>query len=127
MSPVAADDRSAVRLGRVRGRYFRENFAQGGVDLVQIIPELVTDADAGVAAAGRPSGRSLLAVAAPDADSLERWRARMRALRPPALLPWRHELRGSDEGEGVDTALIDGRVGALGVEPPRAGQRGLFG
>ena len=24
-------------------------------------------------------------------------------------------------------ALIDARLGALGVEPPRAGQRGLFG
>ena len=46
MSPVAALDPSAVRLGHVRGRYFRENFAQGGVDLVQIIPELVTNADA---------------------------------------------------------------------------------
>jgi hypothetical protein len=50
MSPVAALDPSAVRLGHVRGRYFRENFAQGGVDLVQIIPELVTNADAAIAA-----------------------------------------------------------------------------
>lgn len=30
----------AVRVGAVRGRYFRENFAQGGIDLVQIVPEL---------------------------------------------------------------------------------------
>ncbi|HEY6740263.1 MAG TPA: hypothetical protein VI076_15575, partial [Actinopolymorphaceae bacterium] len=29
-------DPGAVRHGRVRGRYFRENFAQGGIDLVQI-------------------------------------------------------------------------------------------
>ena len=56
MSPVAPLDRSAVRLGRARGRYFRENFAQGGVDLVQIIPELVTNADAAIAASGRASG-----------------------------------------------------------------------
>ena len=51
----------------------------------------------------------------------------MRQLRSPALLSWRHELRCTDDGEGVDAELIDGRLGALGVEPPRAGQRGLFG
>ena len=70
MTPVAAVDPSAVRLGRARGRYFRENFAQGGVDLVQIIPELVTNADAAIAASGRPSGRIVLAVAAPDPEFL---------------------------------------------------------
>ena len=48
-------DPTAVRTGRVRGRYFRENFAQGGVDLVQIIPELVTNADAAISASGRRS------------------------------------------------------------------------
>src|SRR4051812_10343352 len=51
----------------------------------------------------------------------------MRSLGSPALLSWRHELRCADDGEGVDAALIDERLGALGVEPPRAGQRGLFG
>src|SRR5947207_6244189 len=127
MSPVAALDPSAVRLGRARGRYFRENFAQGGVDLVQIIPELVTNADAAIAASGRQSGRIMLAVAAPDPEFLALWRARMRQLHSPALLSWRHELRCTDDGEGVDAALIDGRLGALGVEPPSAGQRGLFG
>jgi len=127
MSPVAALDPSAVRLGRARGRYFRENFAQGGVDLVQIIPELVTNADAAIAASGRPSGTIMLALAAPDPEFLHLWRARMRSLRSPALLSWRHELRCTDDGEGVDTAVIDSRLGALGVEPPRAGQRGLFG
>jgi hypothetical protein len=127
MSQVAALDPSAVRLGRARGRYFRENFAQGGVDLVQIIPELVTNADAAIAAAGRPSGTIMLAVAAPDPEFLGLWRARMRSLRSPALLSWRHELRCTDDGEGVDAAVIDSRLGALGVEPPRAGQRGLFG
>ena len=49
-----------MRLGHARGRYFRENFAQGGVDLVQIIPELVTNADAAIAASGRGSGRIVL-------------------------------------------------------------------
>ena len=51
MCATAATSPSEVRLGVARGRYFRENFAQGGVDLVQIIPELVTNADAAIAAA----------------------------------------------------------------------------
>jgi hypothetical protein len=127
MSSLAALDPSAVRLGRARGRYFRENFAQGGVDLVQIVPELVTNADAAIAASGRSAGRIVLAVAPPDPQFLSLWRSRMRSLRSPALLSWRHELRCTDDGEGVDAALIDSRLGALGVEPPKAGQRGLFG
>jgi hypothetical protein len=127
MCPLAALDPSAVRFGRARGRYFRENFAQGGVDLVQIIPELVTNADAAIAASGRSSGRIVLAVDAPDPEFLSLWRARMRSLHSPALLSWRHELRCTDDGEGVDAQLIDRRLGALGVEPPPAGQRGLFG
>ena len=120
-------DLSAVRVGRARGRYFRENFAQGGVDLVQIVPELVTNADAAIAASGRPSGRIVLAIGAPDPEFLRLWRTRMHAVRSPALLSWRHELRCTDDGEGVDAELIDQRLGALGVEPPQAGQRGLFG
>ena len=116
-----------MRLGRARGRYFRENFAQGGIDLVQIIPELVTNADAAIAASGRASGRIALAVGAPDPEFVALWRTRMRSLRSPALLSWRHELRCTDDGEGVDAAVIDSRLGALGVAPPRAGQRGLFG
>jgi hypothetical protein len=127
MTPLAALDPSAVRLGRARGRYFRENFAQGGVDLVQIIPELVTNADAAIAAAGRESGTIALALLAPDPEFLALWRARMRSLRSPALLSWRHELRCTDDGEGVDADVIDARLGALGVEPPGSGQRGLFG
>lgn len=127
MCPVAVLDPSAVRFGRARGRYFRENFAQGGVDLVQIIPELVTNADAAIAASGRSSGRIVLAVDAPDPEFLSLWRARMRSLHYPALLSWRHELRCTDDGEGVDVQLIDRRLGALGAQTPNAGQRGLFG
>jgi hypothetical protein len=127
MSTAIATDSSAVRLGVARGRYFRENFAQGGVDLVQIIPELVTNADAAIAATGQETGRIILEIAAPDPWFLDDWRARMRSLRSPALQSWRHELRCTDDGEGVDAELIDRRLGALGVEPPRAGQRGLFG
>jgi hypothetical protein len=48
---------SAIRVGAVRGRYFRENFAQGGIDLVQIVPEVVTNADAAIAAGDRGRGR----------------------------------------------------------------------
>jgi hypothetical protein len=127
MCPVPALDPRAVRLGHARGRYFRENFAQGGIDLVQIIPELVTNADAAIAASGRAAGRILLAVDAHDPEFLQVWRARMRALRSPALLSWKHELRCTDDGEGVNAELIDLRLGALGVDPPRSGQRGLFG
>ncbi|HEY3726209.1 MAG TPA: hypothetical protein VGL51_03475 [Solirubrobacteraceae bacterium] len=116
-----------MRFGTARGRYFRENFAQGGVDLVQIIPELVTNADAAIAASGRPSGRIVLAVATPEEEFASTWRARMRSLRSPALLSWKHELRCTDDGEGVDSEVIDRRLGALGVDPPSAGQRGLFG
>jgi hypothetical protein len=118
---------SVVRLGVARGRYFRENFAQGGVDLVQIIPELVTNADAAIAAAARETGRITLEIAAPEAEFLSAWGRQMRALHSPALQSWRHELRCTDDGEGVDADVIDQRLGALGVEPPRVGQRGLFG
>lgn len=124
---MATLDPTAVRLGHARGRYFRENFAQGGIGLVQIIPELVTNADAAIAASGRTSGRIVLQIADPAPDFLRLWRARMRQLHSPALLSWRHELRCLDDGEGVDATLIDQRLGALGVEPPHAGQRGLFG
>lgn len=126
MSLVAFGD-GEVRVGRARGRYFRENFAQGGVDLVQIIPELVTNADAAIAASGRERGQISLAFAAPDPELLQDWRARMRQLGSPALTAWRHELSCTDDGEGVDAALVDARLGALGVSPPSAGQRGLFG
>ncbi|MGH2927814.1 MAG: hypothetical protein ACRDL8_06395, partial [Solirubrobacteraceae bacterium] len=113
--------------GQARGRYFRENFAQGGVDLVQIIPELVTNADAAIAASGRERGRIVLAFAAPDPELVQTWRARMRQLGSPALVSWRHELSCTDDGEGVCAASVDQRLGALGVAPPDAGQRGLFG
>ena len=51
----------------------------------------------------------------------------MRRLRAPALLDWRHELRCSDDGVGMDAAAVDRRLGALGVAPDASGQRGLFG
>jgi hypothetical protein len=67
--------RSQLRVGAVRGRYYRENFAQGGIDLGQIIPELVTNADAAIAASGRKHGRIELSFAQPEPAFLKDWRA----------------------------------------------------
>jgi hypothetical protein len=118
---------SAVRHGRVNGRYFRENFAQGGIDLVQVIPELVTNADSAIALSGRVSGRIVLRFGSPDPVFAAEWKRAMRRLRAPALLDWRHELRCTDDGVGMDAESVDRRLGALGALPDGAGQRGLFG
>ena len=80
-----AIDASKLRHGRVRGRYFRENFAQAGIDLSQIIPELVTNADAAIAAAGRGRGRIQLRIGRADPEFLHAWKAALRSLRLPAL------------------------------------------
>lgn len=124
---VAILDPATLRHGRVRGRYFRENFAQAGIDLAQIVPELVTNADAAIAAAGRRRGRINLRFGAPDPDFLNAWRRELKSLRIPGLLDWRHEIVCADDGEGIDAATVDRRLGALGVVPEHADQRGLFG
>jgi hypothetical protein len=119
---------SEVHVGAVRGRYFRENFAQGGIDLSQIVPELVTNADAAIATGGRERGRIELAFGSPAPGFLERWAVQMRALRVPALTRWRFEVRCGDDGVGVNAAEVEHRLGALGELPEHAGaQRGLFG
>jgi hypothetical protein len=69
-----AIDASKLRHGRVRGRYFRENFAQAGIDLSQIIPELVTNADAAIDAAGRERGRIQLRIGPADPEFLQAWK-----------------------------------------------------
>ncbi|MGH3031855.1 MAG: hypothetical protein ACRDNE_14060 [Gaiellaceae bacterium] len=122
-----AIDASTLRHGRVRGRYFRENFAQAGIDLSQIIPELVTNADAAIDAAGRERRRIQLRIGPADPEFLQAWKTALRSLRLPALRAWRYELVCSDDGEGVDADVVDQRLGALGVVPEREGQRGLFG
>jgi hypothetical protein len=122
-----AIDASKLRHGRVRGRYFRENFAQAGIDLTQIIPELLTNADAAIAAAGRERGRIQLRIGSADPGFLKAWKAGLRSLRVPALRSWRYELVCTDDGEGVDADIVDQRLGALGVVPEHEGQRGLFG
>lgn len=114
-------------MGAVRGRYFRENYAQGGIDLVQIIPELVTNADAAIAASARKHGRIELCFGSPDASFTTAWRAQMRALQVPALSGWRFEVRCSDDGVGIDAATVDRRLGVLGELPEGHGGRGLFG
>ena len=116
-----------LRHGRVRGRYFRENFAQAGIDLSQIIPELVTNADAAIAAAGRERGRIQLRIGPADTEFLRVWKTALRTLRLPALRGWHYELVCSDDGEGVDADVVDQRLGTLGVVPEQEGQRGLFG
>ena len=118
---------SAIRVGAVRGRYFRENFAQGGIDLVQIVPELVTNADAAIAASGRGRGRIELRFGAPDEAFAHAWREQIRALRVPALTSWRFEIRCADDGAGVDAATVDRRLGVLGELPEGRDSRGLFG
>lgn len=120
-------DPAAVRHGRVRGRYFRENFAQAGIDLAQIVPELVTNADAAIAAAGREHGRIHLRIGTPDPEFRQAWKRELRRLKVPALLDWAHEVCCTDDGEGMDVEIVERRLGALGVLPERAGQRGLFG
>ena len=117
-----------MHVGAVRGRYFRENFAQGGIDLMQIVPELVTNADAAIAASGHDHGRIALRFGAPDPAFVEKWGAQMRALRVPALLGWRFEVQCTDDGAGVNATIVDRRLGALGELPEHDGrQRGLFG
>src|SRR5215211_5906724 len=118
---------SEVHVGAVRGRYFRENFAQGGIDLVQIVPELVTNADAAIATAGRGRGRIELRFGVPDGAFIAAWRAQMRALRVPALSSWRFEVGCADDGVGVDATTVDRRLGVLGELPERREGRGLFG
>jgi len=120
-------DPAVLRRGRVRGRYFRENFAQAGIDLSQIIPELVTNADAAIAAAGRERGRIQLRIGPADPELRRAWKAALRRLRLPALSDWLHEVVCTDDGEGVDAEIVERRLGALGVVPEREGQRGLFG
>src|SRR5215211_9553510 len=115
--------RDAVRVGAVRGRYFRENFAQGGIDLVQIVPELVTNADAAIAASGRERGRIELRFGSPDEAFARAWREQMRALRVPALTSWRFEIRCADDGVGIDAATVDRRLGVLGELPERRDNR----
>lgn len=116
-----------MRPGRVRGRYFRENFAQGGFDLAQVLPELVTNADAAIAASVRSHGRIRLSFGAPDPAFVTTWRRELRRLRVPGFPVWRFELRCADDGEGMDAKAVDRRLGTLGVTPEQAGQRGLFG
>ena len=46
-------------------------------------------------------------------------------VRVPALLAWRFEVRCADDGVGVNAAVVDRRLGALGELPEQGGQRGL--
>jgi hypothetical protein len=95
-------DPGAVRHGRVRGRDFRENFAQGGIDLVQIVPELVTNADAAIAASERPRGRIEVAFAPPFAY--------VHVRDEPAITPARAALGLDGSGARVTVPLAARRL-----------------
>jgi hypothetical protein len=116
-------DPRAVRHGRVRGRYFRENFAQAGIDLVQIVPELVTNADAAIAASGGPVGRIELAFAPPDRDWLTRCRAPQAARAGAARLAQRGRLHrrrrgrlGCTSAQAPDRSAVRDYLIGKGVE-----------
>jgi len=111
----AAIDPAAVRHGRAHSRYFRENYAQGGLDLVQVVPELVTNADAAIAAGGRQNGRIHLRFGRSDPEFVRVWRRSLRSLGVPIVFDWRSEVSCTDDGEGVDSDVVDRRLGALGV------------
>ena len=51
----------------------------------------------------------------------------MRAMRVPALMSWRFEIRCADDGVGVDAATVDRRLGVLGELPERATTAGCSG
>src|SRR6059058_3826209 len=73
-------DRSQLRHGRVRGRYFRENFAHAGIDLAQIVPELITNAEGAIVASGQPRGRIEPRFFVPEREFARRWRRELKAV-----------------------------------------------
>ena len=120
-------DPSRFRVGTVSPRYFRENSAQAGLDLVQILPELITNADAAISAAGRSFGQIRVVFSEADEEFGKAWKREMRRLKLPARAAWMHELRCVDNGVGATARLVDERLGRLGATPDSSGQRGLFG
>jgi hypothetical protein len=114
----------AVRQGRVRGRYFRENFAQGGFDLVQVLPEVITNADAAIAAAQRATGRIELRFGTPAPEFVSNCKRELRRLGFGGAPTWQHELTCTDDGEGVDADVVDRRLGTLGIVPESSGSEG---
>jgi hypothetical protein len=78
----------------VRARYFRENFAQAGIDLARFLPELVTNAHAAIAAA-RGHGPMTLRFGVPDQPFV--WRRELRVLHSPAPQEWRFEVACADD------------------------------
>jgi hypothetical protein len=82
-------DRSQVQVGKVSARYFRENAAQAGLDLQQILPELITNADAAIAAADRTYGQIRVWFGEPDREFVRSWNVRL------AGYEYRSRRRGS--------------------------------
>lgn len=124
--PYGLDPR-AIHVGTVSARYFRENSAQAGLDLVQILPELITNADAAISASDHAYGHVTVSFGEPDAEFARAWRRELRRLRVPGVAEWRHELRCIDSGIGVTQRVVEDRLAELGARPELRGQRGLFG
>lgn len=103
-------DPGRFRLGSVSPRYFRENSAQAGLDLVQILPELITNADAAISAAGRSFGQIRVVFGEADHDFAKAWKREIRRLKLPARAVWTHELRCIDNGVGVTARVVDERL-----------------
>jgi hypothetical protein len=120
-------DRRSLQIGTVSARYFRENAAQAGLDLLQILPELITNADAAIAAAGRAFGQIRVTFAEPDAEFARSWQRETRRLKVPFAAPWTHELRCIDNGVGMTPEVVQSRLARLGAAPDHGDQRGLFG
>ncbi|MDQ3669027.1 MAG: hypothetical protein M3377_01920, partial [Actinomycetota bacterium] len=120
-------DPSRFQAGSVSPRYFRENSAQAGLDLVQILPELITNADAAIGAAGRSFGQIRVVLGEADQAFAKAWTRDIRRLKLPARAAWKSELRCIDNGVGVTSQIVDERLSQLGATPDSRGQRGLFG
>jgi hypothetical protein len=80
----------------------------------------VTNADSAIALGGRSSGRIMLRFGAPDPEFASEWKRAVRRLRAPALLEWRHELRCSDDGIGMDAGAVESWFLPSGGDDPYA-------
>jgi len=91
-------------IGRGRARHFRENFAQGGVELAQIIPELITDANTAIGALGGSGARSTCTTTPPTGSCVARWRRDLASLGVPALFDWAYAVRCAERRRSTGRA-----------------------
>lgn len=91
----------AVTFGRTSRRV--------GLDLSQILVELITNSDAAIASAGRDVGRIELFIGPPGSEQRKRWRRESRVLGLPVPRSWRTEVRCADYGIGINAEQVDAR------------------